>query len=209
MKKIKKLSLLFILLSILCLQSCEEAKKQDPTPLPNTGNQVVLTYNAATLAGTWIQIDAMDKLQHEIDTSYLYDRPLGGKDIRYEYPLRYKPIEVKDLWTSQAFAKGIILQKWQPSYTSFGLAPYSLFYKLVYDLKIAVPYDEPPNAKTVYRIKFDGLTKEQLNVMSSVDGVPDSGNFNKFTTIIIERIDGNKIKVMTSEKYGATTKYVN
>jgi hypothetical protein len=203
--------LLFLLVAA-CRQSAPLGT-EDPAATDPGGNQLkrtaIITFSENIKDGDWIQVDDLPQLYHRLDTSRFSVSENGGTRRRTVSPDIYLDTH-ENLSISSFYFLGMIANRWQVSFASGGLPGYSLSVNLVNVQRAAERYDAPRGPNQRYSVRFRGI--ENLEAWRSFFGEEDSQFFNKqwhdrMQVLIIERTDGQPIRIRTSEGYAAKIEY--
>jgi hypothetical protein len=203
---------LFFLLVTACRQSAP-LSPEDPAATDPGGNQpkrtAIITFSENIKDGDWIQVDDLPQLYHRLDTSRFSVSELSGTRRRTVSPSMVLDTH-ENLSISSFYSLGMITNRWLVSFASGGLPGYSLSVNLVNVQRAAELYDAPRRPNQPYAVKFKGLSTYDayLNTFSEENMMIFSKRWHdQFSVLIIERTDGQPIRIRTSEGYAAKIEY--
>jgi hypothetical protein len=203
--------LLFLLVAA-CRQSAPLGT-EDPAATDPGGNQpkrtAIITFSENIKDGDWIQVDDLPQLYHRLDTSRFSVSELSGTQARTVSPSMYTDTHEK-LSTSELYSLGMMSNRWLANFASGGLPGYSLSVNLVNIQRAAELYDAPRRPNQPYAVRFKGLSSYDayLNTFSDENLLYSSKKWHdQFGVLIIERTDGQPIRIRTSEGYAAKIEY--
>jgi hypothetical protein len=203
----KKVPFLFIYIFIFINLSCKKSEIFDEE-MQKISNKVIITFDNIK-HNDWIQIDDSEKILHLLDTVKFRDFFYGSILARSKYPQLYPMEDLQDyLWVSQRWVIGSISNRWIMSSDRLGGIPaYSLYFYLTKVRQTAYFYDNVNGEiNKIYKITFQNFSNKEVFRQYEQNSM-ESDDFQKLSTISIERLDGKPIKIQTSEGYGAKIEY--
>jgi hypothetical protein len=210
----KKLFLL-LALGLIGLNACRQSSPGEIAPealaekLPTS--KVVLSYTGEIKDGDWIEIDGF-RMLHLLDTSNAVKLP--GEPVRFwsreNTPMFSPIISPEALWPTQPYFKSWMTGRWVGGNKVLGYPPISLAFYMDRTLELANPYGQL-NGDRPYKLVFEGVPASEWAPIQA-DPILIRRNYwdadlNRFTKLIIERTDGQPIRIRTSEGYAAKVEY--
>jgi hypothetical protein len=213
----KKLFLL-LALGLSGLNACRQSSPIEIAPetpaekLPTS--KVLLTYTGEIKVGDWIEIDQMARMSHVLDTSDIIPEPneFGQFDTRQSYPMFSPSLSLDGLWISRPYFKSWMTGAWTPANRVLGYPPISLVFYLDRKLKKGNPYGILTENRP-YKLRFEQVPATEWATVDATPftiaggGISSDVDLKRFTKLIIERTDGQPIRIRTSEGYAAKVEY--
>jgi hypothetical protein len=215
----KKLFLL-LALGLSGLNACRQSSPIEIAPetpaekLPTS--KVLLTYTGEIKDGDWIEIDQMPRMFHRLDTSEAVRLP--GEPAQFttrdNVPMFYPVVDLQNLWVSHYYFKSRMSGSWVKVNTlEPGLPPLSLALYLddVADKGSLYGVDKDPSRP--YWLGFDGLAAANWQLVAEnlswnvAELAPNGQRYGRYAKLIIERTDGQPVRIRTSEGYAAKVEY--
>ncbi len=209
-----KSSLFLPILAFATLLGCNRATDA-PSPEAETGkpptSKVLLTYTGEIKDGDWIEIDGF-RMLHLLDTSNAVKLP--GEPLRFwsreNMPMFSPVISPEALWPTQPYFKSMMTGRWVGANKVLGYPPISLAFYMGRSRELANPYGLL-NGDRPYKLVFEGVPASEWAAIQADPALIRrnywDADLNRFTKLILERTDGQPVRIRTSEGYAAKVEY--
>jgi hypothetical protein len=210
------LSTLLLLFTTACQQTTSNEIAPETEAVKQPTNKVLLTYTGEVKDGDWIEIDNLPRMQHRLDTSDAVRLP--GEPprftIRDNVPMFYPLVDLQNLWVSHNYFRSRMNGSWTKVNTlEPGLPPLSmaLYLHEVASKGSLYGLDKDPNRP--YWLAFEGLSAADWQAVADnlswnvAQLAPNGQRYGRYTKLILERTDGQPIRIRTSDGYAAKVEY--
>jgi hypothetical protein len=218
-----KRKLLFSALMLLFFTACRQSSNTEVAPEQPGGpttkaptSKVLLTYTGEIKDGDWIEIDELARMFHRLDTSDAVRLP--GEPAQFttrdNVPMFYPVIDLQNLWTAHYYFRSRMSGSWVKANTlEPGLPPLSLALYLNDFAEKGRLYGVGKDPNRPYWLGFEGLAAADWQSISenlswnAAQLAPNGQRYGRYAKLIIERTDGQPIRIRTSEGYAAKIEY--
>jgi hypothetical protein len=214
-------NLLFCLALGLAVAACRQSSNPEVAPEQPGGpttkaptSKVLLTYTGEIKDGDWIEIDELARMHHRLDTSEAVRLP--GEPAQFEtrrnYPFLFPVVSPEEPWVSQQYFRSSMTGRWVANDKTLGLPPISLVFYLSKQREAGNPYGTLAGNRP-YKLSFVNIAADEWSkvenrpsILKDVEYVNDR-KLARFANLLIERTDGQPVRIRTSEGYAAKVEY--